>query len=234
MHPPELLIVDQLSPCPYLDGKVARLPLRQPVQMLNQRQFDDRLAEGDRRSGSLLYRPGCPHCTACEPIRLNLRSFQPNATQRRTYRQCAAVLETRIGEPEVDDERIRLFNLHRELRGLEQGDGPIDEFGYMQFLTETCCQTWELSYWYEGRLVGVAITDVGRRSLSAVYCYFDPTIEGLSIGTFSVLRQVELCREQHRQFLYLGFFVAGSHHMQYKAKFHPHERRLSGVWQTFG
>jgi arginine-tRNA-protein transferase len=123
--------------------------------------------------------------------------------------------------------------LHRELRGLDRNDEPVDEFGYRQFLTDSCCQTWELSYWLQGRLVGVAITDVGRKSLSAVYCYYDPTIAGVSIGTYSILRQVELCREQHRQYLYLGFFVAGSPHMQYKAKFHPHERRRQGVWTTF-
>jgi arginyl-tRNA--protein-N-Asp/Glu arginylyltransferase len=233
MHPPEVVVADQIMHCPYLEGRLARLRLRRPLQRLNQRQFDARLAEGDRRSGNMLYRPGCPDCNACEPIRLNLETFKPNATQRRTYRQCSEVLETRIGPPVVDDERIRLFNLHRELRGLEQGDGPIDELGYSEFLTDTCCQTWELSYWYEGRLAGVAITDVGLRALSAVYCFYDPTIEGLSIGTYSVLRQVELCREQNRQYLYLGYFVAGSHHMQYKAKFHPHERRLDGVWTTF-
>ncbi len=142
------------------------------------------------------------------------------------------MLETRVGEPIVDDERIKLFNLHRALRNLERDDGPIDQIGYEEFLTDSCCETIELSYWYEDRLAGVAITDVGKSSLSAVYCFFDPTIEGLSIGTFSVLRQVEFCRAQRRQFLYLGFFVAGSAHMQYKAKFHPHERRLNGVWTT--
>lgn len=232
MQPTEIIVYDQPSPCPYLEGETARLPLRQPLAHLTQRQVDRRLAEGDRRSGLLLYRPDCPNCQACEPIRLNLQSFRPNATQRRVYRRGLEVLETRIAEPSVDDERVRLFNKHRELRDLDRGDGPIDVAGYEEFLTDSCCETIELSYWYEGQLAGVAITDVGRVSLSAVYCFFDPTIAGLSIGTFSVLRQVDLCRTQRRQYLYLGFYVAESAHMQYKAKFHPHERRLNGVWET--
>ncbi|WP_254513349.1 arginyltransferase [Anatilimnocola floriformis] len=232
MQPQEVIIYDQLTPCPYLEGETARLPLRQPLAHLTQRQVDRRLDVGDRRSGYMLYRPHCPNCQACEPIRLNLESFRPNATQRRVYRRGMEMLETRVGEPIVDDERIKLFNLHRALRNLERDDGPIDQIGYEEFLTDSCCETIELSYWYEDRLAGVAITDVGKSSLSAVYCFFDPTIEGLSIGTFSVLRQVEFCRAQRRQFLYLGFFVAGSAHMQYKAKFHPHERRLNGVWTT--
>jgi len=233
VQPQEIIVFDHPSPCPYLVGQTARLPHRQPLHNLSLRQFDERLAEGDRRSGTMLYRPGCPACNACEPIRLNVSTFRPNATQRRVYRRAAEALETRVSEPEIDDERIRLFNLHRELRDLEHGDEPIDYAGYEDFLTSTCCDTIELSYWHEDRLAGVAITDVGRKSLSAVYCYFDPSIAGLSIGTFSVLRQAELCRESRRQYLYLGFYVAGSRHMRYKATFHPHERLVQGEWRTF-
>jgi leucyl-tRNA---protein transferase len=233
VQPQEIIVFDHPSPCPYLQGRTARLPHRQPVNQLSLRQFDERLAQGDRRSGQMLYRPSCPACTACEPIRLNLQTFRPNATQRRIHRRGLDSLTTKIGEPEVDSERVRLFNLHRELRGLEQDDSPIDQVGYEEFLTDTCCPTIELSYWYQGQLAGVAITDVGRTSLSAVYCYYDPTIAGLSIGTFSVLQQVELCRAQQRQYLYLGYFVDGSPHMQYKATFHPHERRVQGIWTPF-
>jgi arginyl-tRNA--protein-N-Asp/Glu arginylyltransferase len=129
VQPTEIIVYDQPSPCPYLEGETARLPLRQPLSHLTQRQVDRRLAEGDRRSGMLLYRPDCPNCQACEPIRLNLQSFRPNATQRRVYRRGMELLETRIAEPTVDDERVRLFNRHRELRDLDRGDGPIDAGG---------------------------------------------------------------------------------------------------------
>ncbi|QDU28360.1 arginyl-tRNA-protein transferase [Anatilimnocola aggregata] len=233
MQPQEIIIFDSLSPCPYLEGQTARLPHRQPLKRLTLNQFDERLEIGDRRSGTMLYRPGCPHCQACEPIRLNLQTFQPNATQRRTFRLGEERLETRVGRPIVDDQRVELFNLHRDLRGLDRGDDPIDAAGYEQFLTDSCCRTIELSYWLADRLVGIAITDVGSQALSAVYCTYDPRLSDLSIGTYSVLKQVELCREQGRRYLYLGYYVAGSPHMLYKAKFHPHERRINGQWQLF-
>jgi arginyl-tRNA--protein-N-Asp/Glu arginylyltransferase len=233
VQPQEIIVFDQLTPCPYLDGETARLPHRQPLHRLTLKQFDQRLEEGDRRSGTMLYRPGCPHCCACEPIRLNLATFKPNATQRREYRRGQALLETRLSSPVVDDARIELFNLHRQLRDLDRGDGPIDRPGYEQFLTDSCCRTIELSYWHEGRLVGVAITDVAQKALSAVYCYFDPTATPVAIGTYSILRQVELCRAQQRQFLYLGYYVHHSQHMQYKGRFHPHERRIHGRWESF-
>ena len=229
----EIVVYDRPHPCPYLPGQVARLPHRLPVEPLSPAQFDDRLAAGDRRSGPLLYRPACPSCTACEPIRLDLARFAPRETHRRTKRRGDLWLDVRIHTPIVDSRRIDLFNRHREERGLEHADGPIDEEGYRQFLTETCCESVEFEYRHEGKLVAVAIADLGRTSLSAVYCFYEPDFPGLSLGTYSVLRQVEFCRQTGRTHLYLGFYIADSAHMVYKGLFRPHERLIAGRWTAF-
>ena len=229
----EIVVYDRPNPCPYLPGQMARLPHRLPVDPLTPEQFDERLAAGDRRSGPLLYRPACPQCSACEPIRLDLGRFAPRDTQRRAKRRGDQWLEVSIRTPIVDARRIDLFNRHREVRGLEHGDGPIDEEGYQQFLTETCCETVEFAYRHEGKLVAVAIADLGRTSLSAVYCFFEPEFPGLSLGTYSVLRQAEFCKQTGRKLLYLGFYIADSAHMVYKGLFRPHERLVNGRWTEF-
>jgi len=233
MQPAEIVVFDSPHPCSYLPGRTARLPYRHPLAPLTPEQFDERLAEGDRRSGPFLYRTQCPRCRACQPIRLDVATFRPNATQRRTLRRGNEALGVRIGRPVVDAARVRLFNLHREVRDLTAGDEPIDLDSYAEFLADTCCPTLELSYWDNDRLVGVAIADAGRRALSAVYCYYDPHFRRLGIGTYSILREVELCRETGRQYLYLGFFIAESPHMSYKALFRPHERLIDGQWRLF-
>jgi arginine-tRNA-protein transferase len=229
----EIVVFDQLHPCSYLPGRIARLPHRHPVARLSLDEFDQRLAEGDRRTGVLLYRTSCPTCRDCQPIRLDVNTFRPNATQRRELRRGNDLIEVQLGEPVVDRARIALFNRHREQRGLAHDDQPIDDAAYAEFLTDSCCQTWELSYWHAGRLVAVAIADAGQVSLSAVYCFFDPEFRGVSLGTYSVLRQVELCRQTARQYLYLGFYIAQSPHMAYKARFHPHQRLIAGQWRDF-
>jgi arginine-tRNA-protein transferase len=203
------------------------------VARLRPEQFDERLAAGDRRTGVFLYRTQCPSCQLCEPIRLDMATFRPSATQRREKRRGDALLQVRLGEPTVDQRRVDLYNKHRSLRGLAHDDGPIDSESYAEFLVNSCCETWELSYWHERRLVAVAIVDAGRTSLSAVYCCYDPEFSGVSLGTYSVLRTAELCRETARRYLYLGFYIAPSPHMAYKARFHPHERRIAGEWQAF-
>jgi len=128
---------------------------------------------------------------------------------------------------------VALFNQHRDGRGLTGGDGPLDEQSYAEFLTDSCCPTIELSYWDRQQLVGVAIADAGRESLSAVYCFYDPSFRALSLGTYSILRQVALCRQTDRRYLYLGFFIAESPHMSYKASFRPHQRLVGGEWTDF-
>ena len=63
--PPEWLVSDTPMRCPYRNGQTAQLPLRLPVRPLRPDEFSQRLEEGDRRQGLLLYRPNCPTCHAC-------------------------------------------------------------------------------------------------------------------------------------------------------------------------
>jgi arginine-tRNA-protein transferase len=229
----ELLVFDQLQPCAYLPHHMARLPLRYPARQLSRDELDRRLSEGDRRSGYYLYRATCPGCTACEAIRLDIRDFRPTRTQRRIERRGRRLFSVTVGPPRVDAARVRLFNQHREDRGLAGVDGPIDLRAYRAFLVDTCCETFEIAYSIDGQLVGVAICDRGRSALSAVYCHYDMTFSRLSPGVFSVLTQVELCRKWNMRYLYLGYYVSNSPHMSYKAGYRPHERLIDGQWQRF-
>ena len=232
-QPPEPVFFDARHPCAYLPEQMARLPYRRPEAKLRPADFDQRLAEGDRRNGIYLYRTECPACQACQSLRLEIANFRPNATQRRMQRRGAALLRVVVGEPVVDSRRVQLFNQHRECRDLAAGDTAINRQSYAEFLTESCCNTQEFAYWHEDRLVAVAIADLGQEALSAVYCFYDPEFRPLSLGTYSILRQVQFCRETNRRYLYLGFFIAQSQHMSYKARFLPHERLIGGRWTTF-
>ena len=232
-QPPELVVHDELQPCPYLEGRTSRLPLRIPARGLERPELEQRLARGDRRQGLFLYRPACPGCVACEPIRLNLSQFRPNRSQRRTLVRGDAQLTVELGEPVADQERVALYNRHKALRGLSAGQGEVDVRSYREFLAMTCCDTIEIRYRLAGELVAIAIADRSDEALSAVYCYYDPSHEQLSLGTYSILKQLELCRMWDLRYLYLGLYIAESLHMRYKARFLPHERLLDGKWYEF-
>lgn len=230
MH--QILVYDQLTACPYLEGQVARMPLRRPIGM-SAEQFDQRLAAGDRRVGRYLYRTQCPNCRACEPIRIPVAEFTAVRTLKRTLLRGDELLQVRVGPAWCDQDRVDLFNLHKQGRGLATGDGLLDHDGYYDFLVDSCTNTLEFSYWHGERLVAVGISDRGAKSLNAVYCCFDPSFDQLSLGTYNVLRQIEACRAWQLDYLYLGLFIAASPHMNYKARFLPHERLIEGVWRRF-
>jgi leucyl-tRNA---protein transferase len=232
-QPPELVVHDELQPCPYLEGRLSRLPLRIPARGLERNELEVRLSRGDRRQGLFLYRPACPGCVACEPIRLDLTRFVPNRSQRRTLSRGDAILSMELGEPQADAERVALYNRHKALRGLSAGQGEVDVRSYREFLAMTCCDTIEVRYRLNGELVAVAIADRSSEALSAVYCYYEPNHERLGLGTYSILKQLELCHMWGLRYLYLGLYIAESIHMRYKARFMPHERLLDGKWCEF-
>jgi leucyl-tRNA---protein transferase len=212
---------------------MSRLPLRLPIRTLRRKEFETRLRQGDRRQGLLLYRTACPRCHACEPIRIDVGAFELGRTQRRVFVKAERELEVEIGPLEPSLEKVALYNRHKRGRGLTSGETPIDLVGYRAFLGESCTESFELRYRHEGRLVGVAITDRADDSLSAVYCYFDPTVERMSVGTYSILKQVDLCRRWRLRYLYLGLYIADCGSMAYKGRFLPHERFLDGQWVSF-
>lgn len=229
------MVYDSTHGCPYIEGREARLPMRLPSRALLGAELDARLAEGDRRHGAFLYRPTCPACVACEAIRIPIQRFTLSRSHRRVLQRGDRALRVELGEPVADATRLALYERHKHMRGLDSGTSsePLSLEGYQGFLVERCVPSFELRYYDEARLVGVAVTDRGADSLSAVYCFWDPSYAHLGIGTYSILRQVELGRDWGMSYLYLGLFIQENDHMRYKARFLPHERLLDGRWQQF-
>lgn len=231
--PPELVVYDREQACPYLPERVSRLPLRLPSRPLTGKELDHRLSCGDRRQGFVLYRPRCPSCSACEPIRIRALDYRASRHERRILRRGDAALTLVMGPPRVDQRRVDIYNLHKQGRDLRDGQPPIDVEGYRDFLVATCCDTFEIAF-YEGKtLVGVSVVDRSESGLSAVYTCYDPAYSKYSIGTYSILKQLALCEAWDKEYLYLGLYIRECDKMAYKASFLPHERRIDGEWRRF-
>ncbi len=110
----------------------------------------------------------------------------------------------------------------------------IDMEEYVWGFVRSCFESFEITYWLEGQLACVAVCDLGRNSVSAVYTFFDPELRSASVGTYSILKQIEFCQRRNLKFLYLGYYVAESPHMKYKSRFKPNQRLIDGQWKTFG
>lgn len=229
----DIVIIDETESCPYLDGQTARMPLRMPLERIRPHQVDERLAEGNRRTGEFIYQTNCPTCNACQAIRLDCFEFEFSRNQRRRISKGNQKFTQQIGSLQSDPERLDLFNRHRRLRGLAKRDSDIDADEYVWGFVRSCFESFEISYWLGDQLACLAVCDRGQNALSAVYTFFDPDLSSDSLGTYSILKQIEYCRNNNLQHLYLGYYVAGSRHMEYKSRFAPNERLIDGRWVEF-
>ena len=228
----EIVVHDATEPCPYLEGKTARLPLRQALQRVSPADFDEQLALGDRRSGPFLYRPSCPTCQACEPLRLPVADLELTRSQRRVWKKNQDVT-VEMANASFSEEKLALYNRHKQERGLARTENAMDQRGYTSWFLRSCVRTLELRYRVGERLVGVSILDAGARDLSSVYFYFDPDESDRSLGTWSVLFEARWLHQQGGRYYYLGLYAQGSRHIEYKSRFYPHERLIGGVWTRF-
>jgi arginine-tRNA-protein transferase len=206
-------------PCPYLPGRLARqlvvLPPRNVPGLYH--SFMDL---NFRRLGSIYYRPACEGCDECRAIRVPVREFTGSRSQRRC-RARNADLDVEIATPAATTEKHELYQRYLEARHDGQMDGSWEELA--ESLYDTPPTTLEFSYRRDGRLLAVGLADAEPGAMSAVYCYFEPAETSRSLGTFNVLTLLAECRRRETPYLYLGYWVAGSPKMSYKASFRPNE-----------
>lgn len=228
-------VIGNAHSCVYLPDRTANLPLVLPSQMLSEQAIDDALEAGMRRSGYFLYYTDCPSCRACEPTRLKVSEFKWTDSWRRIRNRGDKTIQVSIGRPEATPEKVELFNRHRNERGLSESGMSYQVEDYVGFLVESSgAWTYELLFYEAERLIAVSIVDCGRSSISAVYTYFDPEFSKYSLGTYSILKQIEYCLATGREYLYLGLFVAENKHLSYKSRFLPQQRRIGEKWIDIG
>ncbi len=214
--------------CSYLDGEMAQNLVADPSALSP--KIYTRLAEyGFRRSGDFVYRPHCQACSECRPLRIPVQLFEFKRSFRRILRRNED-LRFELGTEGYTDERFQLYLRYLHARHANGGMDKASARDFQDFLTSRWCQTRFYDIRHGSSLLGVAVTDVLEDALSAIYTFFDPEVNERSLGTWAILRQIQLAREQGWRWLYLGYWVPGCQKMAYKARFRPHQIFQQSRW----
>jgi leucyl-tRNA---protein transferase len=217
-------------PCSYLPGRQARSQVAAPGHLINADTYSQLVDEGFRRSGLFTYRPHCDDCRSCIPVRVDTEAFEATRTQKRIFKRHQN-LRPLVAKLAWSQEHYTLYTSYQAARHSGGGMDEDNQAQYGQFLLASRVNTRLVEFRDEdGHLCMVSIIDVLEQGLSSVYTFYDPTLAG-SLGTYSILWQIQQCRQLNLKWLYLGYWIEQSAKMAYKSNFTPAQYRYHGMWQ---
>lgn len=217
-------------PCPYLDGRVER-NLFTEMRGAQAQDLHDQLAlAGFRRSHHIVYRPACPGCNGCVPIRVPVASFAPTRSQQRVWKKNTDLIVD-TGSALATDEHYDLFFRYQRARH-SGGEMAAMSFSDFRAMVEDSVVDTELMSIRDtsGTLLGACLIDILSSGLSAVYSYFEPSEDRRSLGTFSILQLVREAMARERSYVYLGYWIEDCDKMTYKSRFQPVEHLGPKGW----
>lgn len=233
--------------CPYLSGRVERKVITELPGTLDRalassihpddpapgaiKLYSDLSRAGFRRSHRYAYRPACPTCAACVPVRIPVARFRSQRSSRR-LEQINADLTAGTSPASAEPGHFETFSDYVRSR---HGDSDMATMSFPDYRTmiedspvETLLVTLVDT---AGSLAGACLTDVLDDGLSAVYSFYRPDEPRRSLGTFLVLKLVEIARRRGLPHVYLGYWIGESRKMAYKTRFQPLEALGPDGWQ---
>jgi arginyl-tRNA--protein-N-Asp/Glu arginylyltransferase len=219
------------APCPYVDGRIERRIFADLCGPNAAFSYELLSEAGFRRSLGFAYRPACPGCNACVPVRIPVAEFRDERCWRRV-RSANAGLRNVEAPARATAEQYALFCRYQQAR---HGDGEMARMSMADYQTMVevgAMDSMVLELRNEaGKLVAACLADRMLKGMSAVYSFFDPAQSNRSLGSCLILRLIDIARERGLDHVYLGYWIENSRKMAYKSRFRPLEALTREGWK---
>jgi len=224
------------APCPYLPDRQERKVFANLAVDGSTPLNDSLTRNGFRRSQTIAYRPACKGCSACLSVRIDVEKFNWSRRWRKLENKNSDLIRTPT-RAVATREQFRLLKKYLNHRHEDGGMNDMEIRDYAGMVDASPVKTVVFEYREpplynsdHGVLTAAALTDVLRDGLSMVYSFFTPTAPKRSLGAYMILSHVRLAEELGLPYVYLGYWVKGSHKMDYKADFKPLEVFNGAEW----
>ncbi|MDB1123603.1 arginyltransferase [Vibrio algarum] len=214
--------------CSYLEDRMERVAVALEEDLHTETDYEMLLANGFRRSGNTIYTPYCESCNACQAIRISIPDVILTKSQKRLKNKARTL--TWCMKSEMDDNWFEIYSRYIAKRHINGSMYPPKKDTFAQFAQCDWLNTQYLHIYDDKNLIAIAVTDDMHHSSSAFYTFFDPDYP-LSLGTVGVLMQIEHCMQTNKQWLYLGYQIDECPAMNYKVRFHRHQKLVNQRWQ---
>jgi len=215
--------------CSYLVERQSASVFADPEGAMTTEVYSVLINHGFRRSANYVYRPHCPYCDSCKPARIPVATFKPSRNQKRVWKRNSNIS---ISEAPAKFNEAH-FQLYTKYIAQRHSGGEMDHTDrkkYIEFLASDWCDTVFYEFSLNEKLVAIAVTDILKEGLSALYTFFDPDLQNRSLGTLGILWQIEKAKEMNKPWVYLGYWIAESEKMNYKKNFLPLEIWENNTW----
>ena len=183
------------------------------------------IQRGWRRFGNYFFHPICDGCNECKSIRIDAFEYQLSKSQRKAIKRNKNT-QIIVQKPSITQEHIALYNKYHLWKAQKDGwkhrDISNDEY-FENFVEGANDFGKEVLYVVDDKLVGVDLIDILDDGISSIYFFYDPDYARLSLGTYSLIYQINLAKILELRWIYLGYWVDGCKAFAYKTNFKPQQ-----------
>lgn len=217
--------ISDLDQCPYLKEEMEQHEFFFSSE-LNDTELDFLLERGWRKFGQFIFRPLCPNCQKCIPIRVDLKKFKLTKNQSKFLkRNHNKGLQVKFSPLLYRQKHFEIYRLHGQNRFVDSIDATIIDnellfketfyrFTGTQLLSEV---------FFDNKLIAFGILEQSQNALSSVYFCYDPQFEKMSLGHLGALAEIMHAKNMGLDYYYLGYWIEENEFMKYKSRYTPYQ-----------